>query len=266
MVNTVLEVIEGPNKGQIYPIKEGFRIGSGSGDIKTEIQISGRNISTLHAKIMADEKGRLVLIALNPSRVFYVNSQKQNRVTLVHGQVFKMEDMLIRAQDAGQKNEAFTQNIHIQTVLIAEKPRSINDSNQTVAISQPQSAHRSLGNLLMNYIQHIPKNQIENSVMAFKNPLQMRFTQGLQFEESIVVGWGPRRFGKSTLEFALTDPVAPGLAFTLSPGPKGEFVFTTSYPNIVFINGQKMKKAILMSGDKIKVGDTIIEILELEYF
>lgn len=244
MVDLFFEIIQGPNKGQIIPIKPGYKLGNGFGEAKVEIKLPAKNILSLHAQIISLENGQLFLVALNPNHVFSIDSHKIDRIELTNGYIFKLEDMLIKVASKAKKNTS----LYAQRVPMSQKP------------------DQTLESLLQTCTSLIPKNSGSIEIQAFKSPLQMRFSQGLQFDESFIIGWGPRKFGKNTLEFSLSDPVAPDIAFTLSPGTKGEYVFFTKYPNIIFINGNSFKKAIVKTRDKIQFGDTIIELLELEYF
>jgi hypothetical protein len=260
MANLILEVISGPNKGQKFPIELGYKLGSGFGDVKTEINIPARNIATLHAKILEDEKNQLILVAQSQSRMFFINSQKVSRVLLVPGQIFKIEEMLIKvvSKNDGEPNK-------VDKIQKSHKPLIIANLEPITEPNLPTEPNEFLENLLKTAPAHIPRNKLEIKIHFFKNPLQLKFIQGIQFDESFTIGWGPRSFGKNTFEHSLSDPIAPDLAFTLTPGNQGEYVFSTHYPNIIFINGHKLRKTIVSSGDKINFGETILELLELEY-
>jgi hypothetical protein len=265
MADLAFEVIQGPNVGQQILIGVGYKLGNGTGNAQTEINFPGKNILNLHAQIVAGEDNQLVLTALNPNRAFYVDSKKTRKVVLTVGQIFKMEDVIIKVISAKiRENGPPIEAINQPKLDKQSLNYKITDA---LPLDTEQFLNGSLDGLLKKCISFVPKNSEKLSrVKPFKNPLQLRIIQGVQFEESFIIGWGPRKFGKNTFEFSLLDPVTPDVAFTLSPGSNGEYIFSTHHPKIVFINGQKVKKTIVHSGDKIKFGDTVVEILELEYF
>lgn len=252
MSKLALEIIQGPNTGQKLPVKLGDKLGNGFGESKADIKIPSPSISSMHAKVIKDEKNQLVLIALNPSKFFIANAQKLDRVVLKAGYIFKIEEIIIKVVSLGEKYE--------------EKIQKKSSLKSTIPPEPKFSPYENLETQLLQCVGKIESVESGKKIMAFKNPIQMRFTQGVQLEESFVIGWGPRFFGKNTYELTLIDPQAPDFAFALVPGSGGECVFSTQHPKRIFINGQNTKKAILNTGDKIKFGDTIIEILELDYF
>lgn len=265
MADLAFEVIQGPNAGQQILIGAGYKLGNGAGNTHTEINLPGKNILNLHAQIVTGENNQLVLTALNPNRAFYVDSKKTRKVILTNGQIFKIEDIIIKVVSAKIPDKGSPLELINEPKLEKQSPKHKNI--ELLALDTKQIQNGSLEDLLNNCISYLPKsNEKLSKVKPFKNPLQLRITQGVQFEESYLVGWGPRKFGKNTFEFSLLDPITPDVAFTLSPGNNGEYIFSTHHPKIVFINGQKVKKTIVHSGDKIKFGDTVVEILELEYF
>jgi hypothetical protein len=252
MPDLLLEIIQGPNAGQMFTIHLGDRIGNGFGESRAEIKIPTPNISSLHAKVIKDENNQLALVALNQSKFFIQNSKKVDQIILLPGEVFKIEELILKVHSAaGLPNNLVKQKNPLKLPLGNKNPRS--------ALEELESG-------LLQCIDKSMQNIESMVIRPFQNPIQMRFTQGVQLEESIIIGWGPRSFGKNTYELTLTDPIALDLAFLLSPGLAGVCEFSTEHPEQIFINGHSTKKAVLSSGDKIQFGNNIIEVLELDYY
>jgi hypothetical protein len=94
---------------------------------------------------------------------------------------------------------------------------------------------------------------------CFFPALELRFLSGPQSPHSYVLGYGPREVGAKSLDLPLIDTNAPGIAFKISPTPKGA-LFETAASSLVRINDQQLAAKMLRPGDVISVGETRIEV------
>ena len=103
---------------------------------------------------------------------------------------------------------------------------------------------------------------IQNQPLALKNffkSVEVKFLYGIQKGQSYYLSYGPRFFGRHSVDCPVFDKKSPGKCFTLVPKEK-EIFFITKYPNIVQLNKQKIEKAKINDGDKILVGDSLLEV------
>ena len=74
-----------------------------------------------------------------------------------------------------------------------------------------------------NLADKLPLDWVQNKIpdgagQAFSPTLRLKFVQGIQADESMLLGYGPRRAGAHSLDIDLRDPEAPELAFEIIPG------------------------------------------------
>lgn len=88
-----LRILKGPDTGKIVPIQKGsFQIGRLP---SCELVLSGEQISRAHAKI-EKQGNEWVLIDLNSRNGVYVNGEKSERCTLLHGDEIELGDTCLQ--------------------------------------------------------------------------------------------------------------------------------------------------------------------------
>jgi pSer/pThr/pTyr-binding forkhead associated (FHA) protein len=109
----------------------------------------------------------------------------------------------------------------------------------------------------------IPKVHGENRMSTEVRPLspaiELFFITGPQCESVCTLGYGPRKFGSSSLDFELQDDFSPGHAFDIYQGTQGPEL-RTAHPQIVSVNGEHVEIVPLKSGDLITFGKTSIRV------
>ena len=97
------------------------------------------------------------------------------------------------------------------------------------------------------------------SLKNFSQSVEVKFLYGIQKGQSYRLFYGPRFFGRHSVDCPIFDRKSPGKCFTLVPKGKDIF-FITKHPHIVQLNKQNTEKAKISHGDKISIGDSLLEI------
>ncbi len=227
-----LEIKTGPMKGQTFKAKEGVCIGRVTGDII----IPDPKISSLHAEITNNKTGGLLLLDKGSSNGIWIDEHKVKTVALLPGVVFRV---------------GRTELIVVEKAEELEVPKAPSDSTAWVG----------------TLAKWLPGIEAQDSPMGggisvFENPLELKFIAGPQTDESVVLGYGPRSFGNSSLDFELKDPASPFLAFEIVPR-NGQAYFITNEIKLVLLNKRELREDYLKGGDIISVGTTQIRVSAL---
>jgi hypothetical protein len=205
----------------------GFRLGRSEG----EIIIPDAKISSLHAEVHKDPKGNLILVDLGSSNGLYLDGARVKRISLMPGVKFRAGKTIFKTVEVdGEKSLRRRQGPSWRDVLIDELP-------------------------LLD-LKNLPTKDVAK---AFSPYLKITVLTGVQTDQTFVLGFGPRSFGSSGLDFELFDPEAPELAFQIHPDPGGAR-FTTEHPEQVLLNHNSISSDLLRAGDRIYLGETILQI------
>lgn len=114
--------------------------------------------------------------------------------------------------------------------------------------------------MLSGYLHGItaPERSETLSLQSFSPALRLYFIQGIQTDEEIILGYGPRQAGSDSLDIELLEDEAPRQAFELHPGP-GAVEIRVLSPQ-VSLNNKPVKSEILKDGDLIGLGNTLIKV------
>ena len=93
----------------------------------------------------------------------------------------------------------------------------------------------------------------------FAKNVEVKFVYGIQKGQTYYLSYGPRIFGRHSVDCPVFDKKSPGKCFSLVPKGK-EVYFVTKYPEIVQLNESAIEKAKVKDGDKIFIGDSLLEI------
>lgn len=228
---TFIEVLDGPESGSRFQASENTTLGRTNADIV----IQDSKISGTHARIQADSKGRLTLVDLDSINGIYVNGQRVKKVSLLQGVIFTIGRTQFRV------------------VLIEEK-----QAKEEVGVIR--GWRDILQRSLLNIISYDKPSNIK--IEGFTPPIRLKFITGIQTDEEVILGYGPRKFGSSSLDIELLDQEAPMAAFELHPGP-GMVEFINKAPGKVKLNQKSISKQMLQDDDLISVGATTIKITYL---
>ena len=94
-------------------------------------------------------------------------------------------------------------------------------------------------------------------VGPFPCSLELRFLKGVQMGTRWSLGYGPREIGCT--EFPILEPNSPKPCFELAYR-NGKFEFLTQHPNSIKVSGKSLPSTYLVHGDRIEIGNTMIEV------
>lgn len=223
----LIEITEGIQKGERFPIFDGVTFGRKS----TDIVIKDPNVSSLHAKVEFDGNN-------NPKII----DQKSKNGLIFHGVV--VTEIPLQADTE---------------FIIGDTPF------KTVQVTQRELdrlfPRKTWQERFYDYLEkNLPQTQPPEVLLPFSPKVELHFIQGLQAEEVLTVGYGPRTAGFYSLDIALHDDKSPEQAFKLIPDEGGAKILNCSLDK-VFLNDAVFESALLVSGDRIKIGDTLIKVL-----
>ena len=225
-----LEVQEDAKLSRKERIWEKARIGRTVG----EVLIDDAKISSLHAQVERDAKGGLVLVDQDSANGLRINGQKVKRIALLLGVRFQIGKTFCKVVEI--KDEP--------PPLFYEKPKPVS-WREVVLEKLPQLEAKDIPGLL--------------PVAPFRPALQLEFIEGVQLDQQIVLGYGPRKFGSHSLDIELLDPHSPPMAFEILCDD-GQAKFCTPFPKMVLLNNRSVSVATLKEGDQIRVGQTLIRV------
>ncbi|WP_413292089.1 FHA domain-containing protein [Bdellovibrio sp. HCB185ZH] len=224
---TFIEVLNGVNEGSRHQLTDGMTMGRANADII----VKDPKVSSKHAQIALDGKGQLVLLDLDSSNGLYISGRRVKKVALIPGVIFEIG----RTQ--------------FKVITVEEE--------------QASSFERLLTwrNIVSSTV---PQLQIQNSeppqeLQRFSPALKLTFLRGIQADEEIILGYGPRTAGADSLDVELLDVDAPRDAFQLIAGP-GQVELKVLATGRVTLNNKKVSAEMLSDGDMISVGNTLIKV------
>lgn len=222
---TFIEVLTGADEGLKFKAEAGIQIGRSKG----HVILNDSKISGLHAEVQIDARGQLVLIDLDSSNGLIINGRNVKRIALLPGVVFELGRTQLKVFQMEELDaEAYGAVITWRTTLREELPKL--------------EGHNVL-----------PPNPPEPFVAA----LRLNFIQGVQADQAIVLGYGPRWAGSLSMDVELLDEEAPEKAFVIEPGPGVAFIKSLA-PTRVYLNQKLFDKEPLNDGDQVSFGNTII--------
>lgn len=227
-----LEGLEGPAKGLKFNIVPGIKVGRSAG----EILLKDPKVSAFHAQVEIEAKGRLVLVDRGSSNGLRLNEKKVGRIALLPGVRFKVGSSLFLVAEGHSEDSVYSTK---------------SNANSSDPFSVIQSELQSLPS------QERPPIA---GLTAFSPPVVLRFLSGIQTDELHILGYGPRVVGANTLDIELQESSAPNEAFQLHPTEVGGVRFITKLPKQVLLNDRPISSEMLVKGDKIRIGQTTIEI------
>ena len=211
-----------------YRIEEGIQIGRSEG----HIIIADPKASGKHAQVELDGKGQLILQDLGSSNGLLINGRRVKRIALLPGVSFEIGRTRCRVVELPESEAAAYARVVTWRTILKEKLTDHGGQNQ------PTSARE---------------------IQIFSPPVVLNFVQGIQTNDVITLGYGPRTLGAQSLDLELLDQDAPAQAFEIRPGP-GAAVIKNLSSSAVTVNNKPVKSKSLNEGDIISVGNTQIRI------
>lgn len=224
---TFIEIMDGPNEGSRFKVEEGLTLGRS----KADIVIKDGKVSSTHAQFAIDGKGQYVLQDLDSSNGIHINGRRVKKVALLPGVIFELGRTQFK-------------------VVTVEEELALDFSR---LITWRSILQDRLGGL------EKPDNAKSSSLQSFSPALRLQFTQGIQTDEEIILGYGPRKAGADSLDIELLDEEAPKEAFELHAGPGMVEIKILSVGRVT-LNNKAVDAEMLKDGDLISVGNTLIKV------
>lgn len=226
----VIEILEGIQKGEVFKLADKSTLGRK----KADITIKDPNVSTLHAIVMFDENGIPVLVDQNSRNGLIVNDTVVRKVALYPETKFMVgnTEFIVKVFSDAEMEDHFPTKTWRD--LLAD------EINQSALNTEPPQ-----------------------ELSAFNPKVELQFVQGIQTDESRILTFGPRTAGFWSLDISLYEMEAPELAFKIIPSPEGARIVNFDL-NRVLLNDNVFESQVLVSGDRIKIGESIIKVLFLE--
>jgi pSer/pThr/pTyr-binding forkhead associated (FHA) protein len=235
-----LYLTNGPLKGQRHPIRTGFRIGRSQGDLI----LDDPKASSIHARIVKNEDGQWLILDEGSTNGVKVNGMTVNSATLSKGDVITIGSTSMEVQEIPKKMPS-------EPIRPASKEKTKAD---TASVSWDEGLEKFTRSYLVPQLRDQPQ-----SVKPFPVGLKLVFFRGLQVDTEWVLGYGPRKIGKNSLDLPILEPEAPDVCFELIPETHG-IEFHTEHTSFVQLNRGSVTRQLLKSGDVISMGGTFIEV------
>ncbi len=234
--------LTGPKSGLQIPLHDGFIIGRKNGDLILE---EDSKVSGTHAKVSIDNKNQFILLDQNSSNGLILNRRKVKKVALMPGVIFTIGQTEFRV---------------IEGDLIPSASPSTSPLPLEVPVRRgPLTWREKITEFWEQKEPMIAGPSEEKPLAAFSPALVLDFVEGIQADQKMTLGYGPRQAGFDHLDIDLQDPTIPDEAFELRPGPGMVELVDLSHGQ-VFINNDPAGVTFLEDGDIISVGQTKIKV------
>lgn len=226
----IIEIIEGIQKGEVFKVDNKTSLGRK----KCNVVIKDPNVSTFHAMIVFDDKGAPVMVDQNSRNGILYKDKVVRKLPLYSGTKFTIGNTdFITRELSSEEMELYFPTKTWKDLLADE----INQS--ALNTTQPQD----LG--------------------PFNPKVELQFIQGVQTDDTKILTYGPRTAGFYSLDIPLHDEEAPELAFKIVPSPEGAKIVNFDLVKVK-LNDNVFESSVLISGDRIKIGESVIKILFIE--
>lgn len=224
---TFIEIMDGPNEGSRFKVEEGLTLGRS----KADIIIKDGKVSSTHAQFALDGKGQYVLQDLDSSNGIHINGRRVKKVALLQGVIFELGRTQFKVVQVEEEIAIDFSRLITWRSILKDRLGAAPSSEESPALQ----------------------------IQAFSPALRLQFIQGIQTDEEIILGYGPRFAGADSLDIELLDEEAPKEAFEFHAGPGMVQIKVTS-PGRVTLNNRTVTAEMLKDGDTICVGNTLIRV------
>lgn len=226
----VIEILEGIQKGQLFKIADKMTLGRK----KADIVVRDPNVSTLHAIVSIGEDGVPVLTDQNSRNGLIINESVVRQIFLYPDTQFMIgnTEFAVRAFSDDEMEEYFPTKTWRDFLA--------DEINQSALNTSPPE-----------------------EILVFNPKVELQFIQGVQTDESKILTFGPRTAGFSSLDIALYEQDSPEAAFKIMPTPEGAMIVNFDLSKVM-LNDSVFESSVLISGDRIKIGESVIKVLFLD--
>lgn len=223
-----LVVKAGPSQGESYALSDGLILGRrGAG-----IRLDDPKASSEHAKIKLNHEGEFELIDLGSKNGIFQQGSKVSRLLLKPGCEFEIGKTQFAVFEADSKEKPPT----------GSKPK------------------KRWNEILSSFIRKSLFN-VDNSPTQpepMRPALVLDFLKGPQAETRWILGYGPRRVGRLSVDLPIFEIEASETCFEVFPSSEG--VVFKAVGNEVRLNGKKISSEVLKVGDRIQIHGTELEV------
>lgn len=211
----LFKVRTGDLTGSHFRIERGKTVGRS----RSDIQLKDPNVSGLHAKIEGDSKGQFLLIDQDSNNGILLNGQRVKKAALLPGVVVQLGRIELEVVEVSN-NEA-----NLLAPLLGWKDQ------------------------LMAYAQSLDKEENLKDLLPFDPIICFEFLTGIEVGRIVHFGFGPRDFGRQTLDMDSIDLGLPELAFTVFPDKKHRAIIENQYPHQILLNEKSFNRSTVQDGD-----------------
>lgn len=247
-----LEILDGDDVGTRIPLRAGLTIGRKDCDLN----LRDSKVSSRHARVEERADGLLWLVDLGSSNGIRLDGKKVRDLRLDPEASFRIGRVNIRV-------------ITSVAFMDSTQPEIVVDDSGTPkpvgkrALRPVEPAPLTWGDRLQALSERALKNSnVKNrEVTAFDFVFRLSIKQGIQAGTEWTIGYGPRDVGGNSVDLPLLEKGIPAQCFRLLPRPDEVLLKVGDDAwGKVLINGERAESNFLVNGDKIAVGDTVIEV------
>ncbi|MCY4321219.1 MAG: FHA domain-containing protein [Bdellovibrionaceae bacterium] len=205
------------------PVKgKSFKIRNGLriGRTSGDICLKDSLVSNLHAEIQIYSSGKVMIVDKGSKNKIYINNKRVVKSILEEGSKFNIGSTKFELKIINSPEELWSEFLTLSVKKIKDNPLNLKVFSKLVEIS-------------------------------FKN--------GIQKGQIYQLSYGPRFFGRQSVDCPIFDKKSPAKCFTLVPEDK-DIIFITKHPDTVQLNKESIRKAVIKNGDQILIGDSLLEI------
>jgi len=223
---TYIEIISGVGEGSRYEVKAGLTMGR----YQTDIEVKDPKVSSLHARFEVDPKGQFVLLDLDSSNGIHISGRRVKKVALLPGVVFELGRTQFKVFQVDEQVASEFNRIVTWREMLKEQITTLSRLDRPLV----------------------------QGLQSFSPALRLVFIQGVQTDQEIILGYGPRKAGSVSLDIQLLDGEAPQEAFEIHPHIGTAQIQLKS--GRVKLNDKFQDLEILKEGDLISFGSTVIRV------
>lgn len=224
-------ILSGELAGKSIEIKDGLTIGRKIGDLI----LNDPRVSALHAIVKKTKKSQFVIFDNKSANGIKINKKIHTKFLLEKNQILTIGDTKLRVVEINNEQ-----------------------------IKLQNEWEKILANVLLN--KNLKCQNIPKKIIPFNPALKLTFLEGIQTNETFVLGYGPRIIGTTSLDILIYEPNAPDNCFTLEPIENNKILFRTEHPSQVLLNKTETSTEEIKNKDLIYIGFTTIQIYFLDKF
>lgn len=225
-----LVVKAGPSQGETVAISDGLVIGRRG----TGIRLDDPKVSSEHARVRATPEGLFELLDLASKNGTFQNGAQVDRILLKPGTEFEIGRTLFTV---------------------------IEGSTTSPEPSPAQKTRKKKWNEVLSSFLRKSLFNVENSPVKLepmRPALVLDFLKGPQAETRWILGYGPRKVGRLSVDLPIFELEASEICFEIFPSPEG--VQFKAVGKEVRLNGKKVSSEVLKVGDRIQIHGTELEV------